>query len=505
MNSIFLQTLRDTLANASKPSCVYDTTIAIVRAYGHAGLSKVIEYLKSEQDTLSDLIYEMESVATLIKTLRTNDRLFYLSYFRDAQINAKVFTVDDARTLYVLENASDLLNGGTKRHDIPSHTILDDVNEFRELNHLKTLMHQSGKSGIDNLLLQLRADRDHPQTTLDLNQRRTLYVLERNYQDITSELFPQFEFREPVVENNHETNQTAKAMMKQIRQSEKHSGKSWSETVDNTKLYIPQMMLYGMRPLNQIYGTPLDEWRFDTFFYDEETYESCNVEDRVWSQVHYLLNSMRPQEAMKYLDTEGYLEIYTPSHFKSPDHAAATLLSDLIWAMVINEEFIYDTEREVTPAPLQDYTWVKPVYETSPSNLPRYNISHRKPRLQWNEPSQNLTEENQLAMKLLRKIQDENVKIDYKKLYLLQLAEYGVKGSNEELDQLRKANDELMEWLGRVEQELSYLCSLPPKQAMDRLQVSVEFHRAAMQSNPNLGAYYLIKGLMQQLMEQTEC
>ena len=356
MNSLFLQKLKDKLVKADKPSCVYDTTITIARAYGHAGLSKFIEYLTAEQRTSSDVIYEMESIATLIKTLRASDRLFYLSYFRDAQINAKVFTVDDARTLYVLENASDLLNKRGKQPDIPAHTLLDDVNELRELNHLKTLMHQSGKSEIDNLLLQLRSDRAHPQTTLDLNQSRTLYVLERNYQDITGEHFPQLEFREPVVENNHETNQTAKAFLKQIRQGETtYYDTPWTETLDNTKLYIPQLMYYGMNR-RIYYDEGLDSWKFETFFYKEETYESLTVENQVCSQVRELLNYMRPKDAMEYLDTEECLGTYTPSHFKSPQHAAATLLSDLIWVMIYDCEFTW-LEREYTPAPLENYEW----------------------------------------------------------------------------------------------------------------------------------------------------
>lgn len=519
INRLFLQKLKEKLVKANKPSCVYDATITIARAYGHVGLSKVIEYLKVKQGTHSELIYEMESVATLIRTLRASDRLFYLSYFRDAQINAKVFTQDDARTLYVLENASDLLNRWEKRPDIPSRTILDDVNELRELNHLKTLMHQSGKSEIDNLLSQLRANRTHPQTTLDLNQSRTLYVLERNYQDITGEPFLQLEFREPIVENNHETNQTAKAFLKQIPRYETYYSTPWADTIDNTKLYIPQLMFYGINSRES--GTGLCAWRWDTFYrkyknddegyqrddyYDEDYHDDgYDCEETVWGKVLHLLEYERPKDAMAYLEAESPLETYTQSHFESPQHAAAALLSDLIWIMPVHEDFYGVTDREIEPAPLENYIWVKPVYETSPSTLPRYNISHRKPWLQWDEPSQNLSEENQLAKKLLWKIQDEDVRTDSKNLYLLQLAEYGVKGSNEELDQLRRADDELMEWLGGVEQELSDLRSLPPQQAMDRLPVSVDFHRAAMQSNPNLGAYYLIKGLMQQLIEQTQC
>lgn len=499
MNSLFLQKLKDRLVNASNPSCVYDTTITIARAYGREGLSKVIEYLKTEQGTPSDLIYEMESVATLIKTLRTSDRLFYLSYFRDAQINAKVFTVDDVRTLYVLENANDLLNRSAKQPDIPSRTLLDDVNELRELNHLKTRMYQSSKSKIDNLLLQLRADRDHPQTTLDLNQSRTLYVLERNYKDITGEPFPQFEFREPIVENNHETNQTAKAFLKQIPQYETYRGKPYTDWLDGTKLYIPQLMYYGTISRHT---NPLGEWRHDTFYKiykdDAEDYhdDGYACENTVRGKVVNLLDYMRPKDAMDFLDAEGYLETYTQSHFESPEHAAVTLLSDLIWAMSVNGDFIDITEREIEPAPLENYSWVKPVYQTLPSNLPRYNIRRHKPWLSWNEPPQNLSEENQLAKKLLRKIQDENVIVDSKRLYLLQLAEYGVKGNNEELDQLRRADDELMKSMGKVEQELSDLRSLSSQQVMDRLQVSVEFHRAAMQSNPNLCAYYLIKQIL---------
>lgn len=358
MNPIFLRRLIETFTQSSVPCIVYEASIQITRAYGLYELIKVLETLKSEQGTPPAVIYEVENVVNLIKTLRDldwKDRLFYLAYFRDAKANAKVFTPDDQRVLYVLENAYDIFTRGAELPEKPPRTILDDVKDLRQLNHLKTLMHQAGKAEIDKHLISLRSDRAHPNTTLDVDQQRTLYVLERNYQDITGEPFPQLEFREPVVENNHETNQTAKVFLKQIPQCETYYGTPWTEKLDNTKLYIPQLMFYGMNRRNY-YDSGLDGWKFDTFFYKEETHESIEVEDQVWSKVRELLNDMRPKEAMEYLDTEECLGTYTLSHFKSPQHAAATLLSDLIWVMYYDCEFTY-LGREVTPAPLEDYEW----------------------------------------------------------------------------------------------------------------------------------------------------
>lgn len=359
MNQLFLQNLKEKLVNADKPSCVYDATITIARVYGIHELISVLEVLKSDQSIPSAVIYEVENVVNLIKTLRDlewKDRLFYLAYFRDAKANAKVFTPDDARVLYVLENAYDIITRGVELPEKPPRTILDDVQELRELNHLKTLMRDTGKAGIDKRLIRLRADRSHPNTTLAVDQQRTLYVLERNYQEITGEPFPQLEFREPIVENNHETNQTAKACLKQIPQYEIYYGTPWAETVDNTKLYIPQLMFYGIdAPINQTCGD-LIRWRCDTFFYEEETYESLTVEGQVWLKVVDLLNDMRPKDAMEYLDTEECLGTYTPSHFSSPQHAAVTLLSDLIGTMIFHCEFTWQ-EREITPAPFEDYEW----------------------------------------------------------------------------------------------------------------------------------------------------
>ena len=359
MNSLFLQKLKDKLVKAHKSSCVYDTTITITRTYGLYELIRVLEVLKSDQGTPPAVIYEIENVVNLIKMLRDlewKDRLFYLAYFRDAKANAKVFTPDDARVLYVLENAYDIITRGAELPEKPPRTILDDVQELRKLNHLKTLMQQTEKAKIDTFLISLRTDRADPNTNLDIDQQRTLYVLERNYRDITGEHFPQLEFREPVVENNHETNQTAKAFLKQIRQGETtYYDTPWTETLDNTKLYIPQLMYYGMNR-RIYYDEGLDSWKFETFFYKEETYESLTVENQVCSQVRELLNYMRPKDAMEYLDTEECLGTYTPSHFKSPQHAAATLLSDLIWVMIYDCEFTW-LEREYTPAPLENYEW----------------------------------------------------------------------------------------------------------------------------------------------------
>lgn len=365
MNPIFLQRLKERLVQLNSPNIRYSIIIHFARAYGLNTLIEVLKALKSDLFTPSAVIYEVESVINLIETLRDldwKDRLFYLAYFRDAKANAKVFTPDDARVLYVLENAYDIITKGAELPDKPPRTILDDVQELRELNHLKTLMRDAGKAEIDKRLIRLRADRAHPKTTLDVDQQRTLYILERNYRDITGKYFPQLEFREPIVENNHETNQTAKAFLKQIQQRETYSKTPWAETLDNTKLYIPQLMFYGIEAApNQTVGD-LISWRLDTFFYEEETYESSIVEDQVWSQVYYLMNNMRPKDAMEYLDTEGCLDTYTPSDFKSPQHAAATLLSDLIWVMYYDCEFSW-LEREVTPAPLDDYEWCLDDYE----------------------------------------------------------------------------------------------------------------------------------------------
>ena len=360
MNPIFSQELKETRAQPNSPNVLYGASIQIVRDYGLHKLIGVLEALKSDQGTNPAVIYEVESVINLIKTLRDldwKDRLFYLAYFQDAKANAKVFTPDDDRALYVLENAYDIITGGTELPETPPRTILDDIQELRKLNHLKTLMQQTGKAEIDYLLIRLRTDRAHPNTTLDVDQQRTLYVLERNYQDITDKRFPQLEFREPIVENNHETNQTAKAMIKQIGQGETYYGTPWTETLDNTKLYIPQLMFYGMRR-RRYYGEALDSWIFDTFCYDEENYKTLEAEDLVYLKVSELLNYMRPKEAMEYL--EEYLGTYTVSHFKNPQHAAATLLSDLIWVMRCDCDFVWleeFEEFEITPAPIEDYEW----------------------------------------------------------------------------------------------------------------------------------------------------
>ena len=358
MNPIFLQRLIETFAQSSSSCILYKTSIQIARTYGLYELIRVLEALKSEQGTPPAVIHEVENVVNLIKTMQDldwKDRLFYLAYFRDLKANAKVFTADDTRVLYVLENAYDIITRGAELPEKPPRTILDNVQELRELNHLKTLMRYVGKEGIDKRLINLRSDRAHPNTTLDVDQQRTLYVLELNYQDITGEPFPQLEFREPVVENNHETNQTAKAFLKQIPQHRTYYGTSWTDRVDNTKLYIPQLMFYGMN-MRIDYDRVFTSWKFDTFFYNEETYDSCLVEDQVHSQVDSLLNYMRPKDAMEYLNTEECLETYTPSHFKNPQHAAATLLSDLIWVMVLDCEFDY-LGREIEPAPLENYEW----------------------------------------------------------------------------------------------------------------------------------------------------
>ncbi len=218
-------------------------------------------------------------------------------------------------------------------------------------------MQDAGKAGIDKRLIRLRADRAHPKTTLDVEQQRTLYVLERNYQDITGKHFPQLEFREPIVENNHEINQTAKAMIKQIRQGETYYGTPWTETLDNTKLYIPQLMFYGMGRQRH-YSGELGSWIFDTFCHDKENYKTSVAEEQVYIKVCELLNYMRPKDAMEYL--EEYLDTYTPSHFKSPQHAAATLLSGLILVMSSDCDFVWleeFEEFEITPAPIEDYEW----------------------------------------------------------------------------------------------------------------------------------------------------
>lgn len=367
MNPIFLQRLKERLVRFNRPNLIYRSSIHIVRAYGLNTLIEVLKALKSDLCTPSAVIYEVESIVNIIETLRDldwKDRLFYLAYFRDAKANAKVFTPDDARVLYVLENAYDIITKGAELPDKLPRTILDDVQELRELNHLKTLMRDAGKAEIDKRLINLRADRAHPRTTLDVDQQRTLYVLERNYRDITGEHFPQLEFREPIVENNHETNQTAKAFLKQIPQGETYyDGIPWAETLDNTKLYIPQLMFYGMER-RRSYDGGIGRWKFDTFCHNEENYKTSVAEEQVYMKVCEMLNCMRPKDAMEYL--EEYLDTYTLCHFKSPQHAAATLLSDLIWVMRGDCDFVWLEEFEdfeITPAPLEDYEWCLEDYE----------------------------------------------------------------------------------------------------------------------------------------------
>ena len=361
MNTKFSQRLKERLVQLNSPNLKYTTIIHFARVYGLNELTWSLKAFKSDLFTPPAVIYEVESIVNIIKTLRDldwKDRLFYLAYFRDAKANAKVFTPDDARVLYVLENAYDIITRGAELPEKPPRTILDDVQEFRELNHLKTLMRDAGKAEIDKHLIRLRADRAHPKTTLDVDQQRTLYILERNYRDITGEHFPQLEFREPIVENNHEINQTAKAFLKQIPRREKYHKTPWAETLDNTKLYIPQLMFYGIEAApNQTLGD-LISWRRDTFCHDEENYKTLEAEDQVYLKVRELLKNMRPKDAMEYL--EEYLDTYTPSHFKSPQHAAATLLSGLILVMSSDCDFVWleeFEEFEIVPAPIEDYEW----------------------------------------------------------------------------------------------------------------------------------------------------
>ncbi len=99
MNTKFSQRLKERLVQLNSPNLKYTTIIHFARAYGLPEPIGVLEALKSDLFTPSEVIYEGESVVNLIKTLRDldwKDRLFYLAYFRDVKANAKVFTPDDA-------------------------------------------------------------------------------------------------------------------------------------------------------------------------------------------------------------------------------------------------------------------------------------------------------------------------------------------------------------------------------------------------------------------------